>query len=155
MPGFLAEALTQPRNYHIRLALRTAQTNKVLPHYLLLTGQEKLNKLFIRKLDAALMMAMQVLKDETCPNCGVVHWLGHAEDNNIQWKENEVTCFSCAEKAVKDRAHAKKKDNSDDGVTRYLEPVAALKEMPLPGREAHQQRVYKERLAELEKELNQ
>jgi hypothetical protein len=156
MPDFLAEALTQPRNYHIRLALRAAMAAKTKPSNLLLTGQEKLNKLFIRKLDAAMWMAAQVLKDETCPNCGIVHWHGQNEDNNIQFEDREVVCYSCQQKAAEDRKRSKdEKNHEGDGVTHYLEVVPAMKSQPLPGRAEYQERLYKARLAELEKEMSQ
>ncbi len=131
-------------------------TAKTKPSKLLLTGQEQLNKLFIRKLDAAMWMAAQVLKDETCPNCGVVHWHGQNEDNNIQFEEKEVVCYSCQEKAAKDRKHAKdEKNHEGDGVTRFIEAVPALKDTTLPGRAEYQDRLYRQRLAELEKEMEQ
>ena len=89
--------------------------------------------------DINLMLAWQVLKDETCPKCGIPSWIGHVSDKWTQFEVRESTCFSCeAIEQYEDEQHEKNKKAKRHGVISYAIPfrVEGAPDPLMPGREA-------------------
>lgn len=94
----------------------------------------------IRDFDRRIILAYQILQDETCQTCGVPVWIGHNEDNTITFQVHDSTCFSCASLETsreKTRSEVQGRESSRFGVTEY---VVAAKDAgtdaygnPLPG----------------------
>lgn len=98
--------------------------------------------------DINLMMAWQVLKDESCPKCGTPAWLGHNNDRMIQFEIRETLCYAC--EAVDDHEDRERKAHDNKlgaGSIYYPVPYMADKS-PLPSREVGLKRVREMELAE-------
>jgi len=108
--------------------LKTARS-WALPPLTLLTGKksdwsDERNRL--------LAVALTILEDETCSQCGVPVWLGHSSNNEIEFEVHSSICFSCAdlEKDREDRGRKPKK-----GETRYaIARNVWGDDVPLPSR---------------------
>lgn len=92
MPGFLADVLSRPHNQGLRLSVEASKSWGVPPRQVILAepmvwGVE----------DTLLSMAMTLLKQETCKECGTVSWHGHSTDNRITFEMESATCFGCME----------------------------------------------------------
>lgn len=75
-------------------------------------------------------MAWQILKDETCPNCGIPIWLGHSTISALGFRVKRSTCESCKAKKIAANANVNKQDA---GEVEYVEVVMAGN-VPLPDR---------------------
>lgn len=155
MPDFLAECLTWPENYSFYQALRAAKTWGNKPSEMFLRKAHKLTKYEVLLFNRKLMVAHQILKDETCSMCGTVGWHGRSDNRYIEMEVKTTVCHGCAAKDEKEQSK-----NPDEklghGETRYVAPQF-LEESPDgelkygahgPGREAW----LLEMMAEAEKE---
>lgn len=79
-------------------------------------------------------MAITLLENETCNDCGTVSWLGHSADNRIVFKRKEAHCYGCAEIERKQAEESKNKKRDDYGVKPYVEAATFDGQTPLPSR---------------------
>jgi len=76
--------------------------------------------------DKKLAMALQILEDETCSDCGVPIWIGHSDDKNVEFEIKSKTCYSCAriesEKESEEKRSSKRKGSNrgNHGRKRFL-----------------------------------
>lgn len=84
-----------------------------------------------------LAMAMTILEEETCKNCGTPAWIGLSTNNEIVFDIKSAICYGCAE-LEKDREDTEKsrgKKPRQKGETRYAEARNVWGEgRPLPSR---------------------
>lgn len=106
MPPFLADVLTWPGNSLYVTAIKTARSFSVAPTVLILNSKQPVDGWSI--LDKKLAIALQILEDETCPDCGVPIWIGHSDDKDIQFDIKSRTCYACASIEGKQEVEAKR-----------------------------------------------
>jgi hypothetical protein len=83
--------------------------------------------------DTRLSMALVLLEQETCRECGTPSWLGHSADSRIEFKYDVAHCHGCME-LEKQRSEASKGRKSDDhGAKPYVYPQG-FEGVPLPSR---------------------
>ncbi len=133
-PGFLADVLSRTHNHAYRLAVKTSKDWQIPPTQVL-EGRPK----EWGRVDTKLSMAMVILDQETCKDCGTVSWLGHSTDNRIVFKHEETHCYGCAELERKRAEESKNKKTSDYGVKPYVN-VEGDMGMELPSRTAEYER---------------
>lgn len=67
-------------------------------------------------------MALTLLEEETCKQCGTPAWIGHSTDNTIAFEVKSSVCYGCAE-LEKDRDDEQSnKRKKTRGEVRYIEP---------------------------------
>lgn len=91
------------------------------------------------RVDTKLSMALTILTQETCKDCGTVSWLGHSTDNRIVFKHDKTHCYGCAELERVRAEESKSKKPDDHGAKPYVEPVGDSG-MPLPSRSEEYER---------------
>lgn len=115
-----------------------------------------LSKEELRRLDRKLMVAWEVLQDETCQRCGVVSWFGRSDNPEIEFPVKQSTCYSCAELEKAEEARNKDKNSKEYGVTRYPVPqmtkYTGQPRSELPNREEWVIRVYQDYMGEMAKD---
>lgn len=103
MPGFLAEVLARPENSYYVLVIKTALTWGDEPMDLLIPSStreslgSKLDLAAVELSNNKLKMAWQILKDETCQECGNPIWICHNSDRYIGFNVEYTTCFATQE----------------------------------------------------------
>lgn len=117
MPGFLAEQLTRPENRWLHVILKTAANNGVPPS--LFTDPSKTTSTEWTAKDKKLAVAWQTLQDETCPRCGTPTWLGHTEDERVDFESHVTICYACQHL----EQEGKKAKELPAGATRYVKAV--------------------------------
>lgn len=128
--------MPEPTNMELRRHVATAATWGKTPVEILypngweLEGDKKIVKALMAELDARLMVAWQIIQDETCNSCGQVSWFGRNPDSNIQLDIEESTCESCAAIAREEEDRHKKKNPTPKGTTLFTRARAAMKELP-------------------------
>lgn len=125
MPGFLADVLSRPHNQGHRLCVKTARSWSVPPRQVMLGepcvwGPD----------DTLLSMALVLLEEETCSECGTPSWLGHSTNNSIIFEHDSTTCFGCMEL---EKARADKTKEQGKGEKGYVRP-RMWDDSPLPDR---------------------
>ncbi len=91
------------------------------------------------KVDTKLSMALTILEQETCKDCGTVSWLGHSTDNRIVFKHDKTHCYGCAELERTRAEESKSKKPDDYGAKPYVKPEGDSG-MPLPSRSEEYER---------------
>lgn len=92
------------------------------PSFLLLDSK-RFGKKVTRDFDRRVMLAYQILQDETCPTCGIPVWIGHNEDNTIVFRVEDSNCFACGslESEREDiRKRYEGRESSRFGVTEFV-----------------------------------
>lgn len=79
-----------------------------------------------------LAVALTVLEEETCSNCGTPAWIGHSTDNAIAFDVESSVCYGCAE-LEKDKDN-RKGAKSGKGEVRYVRPHNVWEGQSLPSR---------------------
>lgn len=144
MPGFLADVLSQSGNGYYILAIKTALTwgdtpmDVLIPKHTRREYGDLLDYDLIDAVDVKLKMAWQILKDETCQQCGQPLWICHNPDRYIGFTVDSTVCF--AEQAIEEY---KKGHKEEDGKGRiyFAKPYMYDKSMPLPSRFAYMQKL--------------
>ena len=83
-----------------------------------------------------LAMALTILEEETCKQCGTPAWVGMSTNNEIVFDLKSAVCYGCAE-VEKDREDSEKKRGRirQKGETRYVSPRNVWgADHPLPSR---------------------
>lgn len=107
--------------------MRTSKEWKVPPRQILYGKPKAWNKV-----DTKLSMALVILEQETCRDCGTVSWLGHSADNRIVFKHDVTHCYGCAE-LERVRDEGTKSKAKDYGSKPYVKAAGDLG-MSLPDR---------------------
>lgn len=128
MPGFVAEHLNRPENQYLHTALKVSAQYGLPPLFFL---DPRASKPKWTLADKKLVLGWQKLQDETCKRCGVPVWLGHSEDNHIDFETSLSICYSCQ--------HLETRDTKNDakGATAVIRPVPAKiegEDIKLPSR---------------------
>lgn len=137
-PDFLAELLTKPENAHYVLTIKTALTwgnspmQLLVPEYKREALRDRLDFEAIEMADIKLKQAWQILKDESCPSCGMPIWLGYSTNRDVGFRVESTYCYSCAEVADYKKQH---KDEDEPGRNFYTVPYTYTGS-PLPTRSA-------------------
>ena len=97
--------------------------------------------------DINLMLAWQVLKDESCPKCGTPVWIGHNNDRLIQFEIRETLCYACEAVDEHEEKERKAHDNKLGAGSIYYPVSFMADKSELPTREIGLKRV-----SEMEKE---
>jgi len=92
-----------------------------------------MKKRVVEKLNVLLMLAYQIVEDETCSSCGVPYWYGKSTVNHVAFKIEQSTCHSCAELEREREADSKNK-KKEHGVTKFVVPYGEA-DLELPTRE--------------------
>ena len=124
MPDFLADVLSRPEQREFLTTVKAAVNSGQKPSYLLFE-HGAFGKEIRREFDSRILIAYQILQDETCPSCGVPIWYGHNEDREIAFEVLQSTCFSCAdlERARDDsRKQSEGREHTRYGITEYVRP---------------------------------
>jgi hypothetical protein len=90
--------------------------------------------------DSRLSMALTVLEQETCKECGTVAWIGHSADSSIVFKHDEQYCWGCAALEKRREEDSKNKVKKGHGAKPYVIPSMFDESMPLPTRRAEFER---------------
>lgn len=104
--------------------MKAAVNSGQLPSYLLLE-HGKFDKETIRSFDSRILVAYQILQDETCSSCGVPAWYGANEDRELAFEVLTSTCYGCAELETAREDNRKKYEGRESrmyGVTEYVRP---------------------------------
>lgn len=80
-----------------------------------------------------LSVALTLLEEETCKNCGTPAWIGHSTDNTIVFDVKSSVCYGCAELEKDREEQEKNRAVKTRGEARYVEPYNVWGD-PLPGR---------------------
>jgi hypothetical protein len=62
-------------------------------------------------IDKKLVIAFQILEDETCPDCGTPIWIGHSEDSSVVFDVKSRICYACAEIETQREKESKRKNH--------------------------------------------
>jgi hypothetical protein len=139
--------MTWPGGDELRQAARTALLFHRLPTDLL--EHEHTDPKTLTRMNRLIMRGWQILKDETCPRCGVVHWHGKSADNRVEFKVKSTHCYSCAAQDEDQKEHKPK-----PGENRYVVPQMLQMEgdeaVELPDRGAY----LREQMEDLMQEAN-
>lgn len=85
-------------------------------------------------------IAFQILEDETCPDCGVPVWIGHSEDEAVEFDVKSRVCYACAEiesaqeTEEKRRAKSKTRHRETKGKKRF---ITRNEEKAIPSRDSY------------------
>lgn len=134
----MAEALTWGQNSDVHASIKAAINGGVLPTYMLLTPAEEkeLSKPLVRRLNQKLLLAWQILKDESCSRCGTPAWFGRHDDPRIKFRIEKSVCGGCAEEEEESERRDKVKGKpKPHGETTYPVVYEAYKGEPLPRRD--------------------
>lgn len=133
MPDFLAEALSWQKSAWVKTALKAARSWGV-PPLTMLTGQ---STDWSDDKNRRLAMALTILEEETCKNCGTPAWIGHSTNNLITFDLKSSVCYACAEleKEREEREKGRGAKPRMKGETRYARARNVWgEEYPLPSR---------------------
>lgn len=127
-PDFLADCLSRDHNGSLRVVAKTAKEWGVPPRQVYLGEPVQWNDR-----DSRLAMALTVLEQETCKECGTVAWLGHSANSSIVFKHDKQYCWGCAklEEAREEDAKNKVKGH---GAKPYVTAASFDASIPLPTR---------------------
>lgn len=64
-------------------------------------------------------MALHILEEERCQNCGLPLWIAHSEDASMEFKLEHVECYACQ---FEDKETSKKTYDRKKGRTPYVVP---------------------------------
>ena len=95
MPRFLADVLTWPTNRAYITAIKAARDFSIPPSVLMLRNRQPSDGW--SEADKKLVVAFQILEDETCPDCGTPVWIGHSDDEHVVFDIKSRICYACAE----------------------------------------------------------
>lgn len=91
------------------------------------------------RVDTKLSMALVILDQETCKDCGTVSWHGHSSDNRIVFKHDVTHCYGCAEMERVRAQESKSKKTDDHGAKPYVRAEGDMG-LELPSRMKEYQR---------------
>lgn len=91
----------------------------LVPRYKRAALSDRLDLDAIEMADIKLKQAWQILKDESCPMCGVPIWLGYSTNRDLDFHVESTFCYSCSEKASYIKQH---KDEDEPGRNFYTVP---------------------------------
>lgn len=77
------------------------------------------------QVDTKLSVALVILEQETCKDCGTVSWLGYSSDNRIVFKHDVTHCYGCAE-LERVRDEGSKSKAKDYGSKPYVEATGDM-----------------------------
>jgi len=84
--------------------------------------------------DTKLSMALTILEDETCKECGIVSWHGHSANASLVFKHDKVHCYGCAELEKKRAEESRSKRPDDHGAKPYVAAAMFDGSTDLPSR---------------------
>lgn len=96
-------------------------------------------------------MALKIIEDERCQNCGLPIWIAHSEDSRIDFELDHIVCFACE---FEGKETSKKSYKPVKGHTPYVVPVLeAVEGEPdkWPTRKEHHEIQVKKAIAKAEK----
>jgi hypothetical protein len=70
--------------------------------------------------DQALAMALKIVEDERCQQCGLPIWIAHSEDARIEFELDHVVCYACEFEGTET---SKKTYKQKKGHTPYVRPI--------------------------------
>lgn len=125
MPPFLADVLTWPGNRQYVTYIVAARSYSIPPTVLLLRDRQPSDGW--SQVDKKLAVALQILEDETCSDCGIPVWLGHSDDKDIQFEVKSRVCYSCAEieKDQEEKPGRKSKRKPTKGEKKFLQQTGS------------------------------
>lgn len=132
MPGFLADVLTWPKNYHYAVAVQTA-VGMGLPPTLFIDENRHEGAEWSRA-DKKLAMAWTILQKETCQQCGNPLWICRSSQREMQFKVNTDICYATAE--LKKWEKGQKAKHLKDGEYPFIIPYMS-DDSTLPSRKAY------------------
>ncbi len=109
MPRFLADVLTWPGNRFYITCIKAARDFSIPPTVLILKDKQPSDGW--SAIDKKLVIAFQILEDETCPDCGTPVWIGHSEDNSVVFDVKSRICYACAEIETQREKESKRKNH--------------------------------------------
>lgn len=65
-------------------------------------------------------MALKIIEDERCQQCGLPIWIAHSEDARIDYELDHVVCYACE---FEGKETGKKSYKQVKGHTPYVRPV--------------------------------
>lgn len=131
MPGFLADVLSQPRNYGYALSVQTAM-ELGLPPTVLIYDERQPDKW--RPEDKKLAIAWTILQRETCKSCGQPMWLCRSDNRQLGFKVKTSVCY--ADKELNSKENKKRAEKLKPGETQYVVPYM-YDDSPLPSRQEY------------------
>jgi hypothetical protein len=99
-------------------------------------------------MDYVLALAVKVLEEEKCPQCGVPTWHAYSTDSSVAFKMHKITCYSCAYKDEEEKAEKDK----EPGVTNIVVPIPEDGYEGLPERVDYYVRAQEEAIRDAERE---
>lgn len=117
MPGFLADVLSQPRNYHHLTAVQTAMDLRLPPTVMIYTDRQPDEW---RPEDKKLAMAYTILQRETCGICGQPLWICRSDNQQLGFKVKTSICY--ADKELNSKESKKRADKLKPGERQYVVP---------------------------------
>lgn len=120
MPPFLADVLSWPENRVFVTAIKTARSYGVPPTVMIRLDRQPEEGW--TRMDRALAMALQILEDETCSDCGNPLWIGHNDHQDIVFEIKSRVCYGCAaiESAQEKAVNKKSSRRVERGKKRFL-----------------------------------
>lgn len=100
--------------------------------------EEQLDYDLIETADIKLMMAMQIIKDESCSGCGTPSWIAYNNDRNIGFETDSVVCFYCQ---ARDQARDKAPKGLDMAGRSYYAKPYTYDGSDLPSRAEYMERL--------------
>lgn len=110
----MADVLYRGHNYAFRVAVKTSREWKVPPRQMLLSEPVDWDLK-----DSKLSMALTILEEETCKECGTPAWIGHSTDHRIVFDYAKAHCYGCME-LEKKRGEESKGKRNDHGAKPYV-----------------------------------
>jgi len=132
MPGFLADALSQPLNYKAALAVETAYQTGIAPSVFLYDNRQPSDPW--TKEDKKLLVAWTILQKETCQECGQPLWICRSNNKELTFSVKKTICYAKAEMEKWDKKHGK---DLKPGEIPYVLPRMLDEADPLPGRQEY------------------
>lgn len=117
MPGFLADVLSQPRNFGYILSVQTAM-DLHLPPTTFIYDDRQGDKW--TKEDKKLALAWTILQRETCKVCGQPLWICRSDNKNLGFKVETSVCYADAE--LNSKQNKKRADKLKPGERQYTVP---------------------------------
>ena len=128
MPGFLADVLTQPRNYTYLISVQTAMDLRLPPTTFIY--EDRQGDKWTPE-DKKLAIAWTILQKETCGICGQPLWICRSDNRQLGFKVKTSVCYS--DKELNSKQNKKKSDNLKPGERLYTVPYM-YDDSPLPSR---------------------
>ena len=97
-------------------------------------------------------MALKIVEDEKCQQCGLPIWIAHSEDARIEFELDHIVCYSCE---FEGKETGKKSYKPVKGHTAYVRPILDVAEgepIVWPSRKEHYEIQLKKAIAKAERD---